>query len=198
MHRIPYLLVLLFLIGSGAAAQSVDTSAIARATATTRPPQLSRRKMEELRRRPDIIEGRDLNEKTMWLARGNYVGMTVLTAADEQTTYVVVRRKTSSQPEWHARWDDIVVFRAGTGVVVFGDSLVGSTLRAPGERRGGTFTKNFQIVVKPGDVVRIPAAVPHAFVVSGTDALEYLVIKVRRQELPIRWTTERDLLSSGP
>lgn len=197
MGRISPLVLLLSFAGS-VGAQTVDTSAVARATGTAHPPPLSRRKMEEIRRRPDIIEGRDLNEKTLWLARGNYVGMTVLTSADEQTTYVVVRRKTSSQPEWHARWDDIVIFRAGTGVVVFGDSLIGSTLRAPGERRGGTFTKNYQIVVKPGDVVRIPAAVPHAFIVNGSEPLEYLVIKVRRQELPIRWTTERDILSSGP
>jgi hypothetical protein len=35
--------------------------------------------------------------------------------------------------------------------------------------------------------VRIPAAVPHAFVVSSTEALEYLVIKQRQQRLPIRW-----------
>jgi mannose-6-phosphate isomerase-like protein (cupin superfamily) len=123
----------------------------------------------------------------MWLAQGHYVGSTVLTSADERTTYLLVRRTTSSQPEWHARWDDIVVVRSGSGVIVFGDSLVGSTLRAPGERRGGHFTKNYQIVVRGGDLVRIPAAVPHAFIVSGTEPLEYLVIKTRRQELPIRW-----------
>ncbi|HEY8166021.1 MAG TPA: cupin domain-containing protein, partial [Gemmatimonadaceae bacterium] len=95
---------------------------------------------------------------------------------------------TSSQPEWHARWDDFVIVRSGTGVIVFGDSLVGSTLRAPGERRGGTFTRYDQIVVRPGDIVRIPAAVPHAFVVTGKEPLEFLLIKTRRQNLPIRWT----------
>jgi hypothetical protein len=39
--------------------------------------------------------------------------------------------------------------------------------------------------------VRVPAAVPHAFVVSGSQPLEYLVIKQRRQELPIRWFGDR-------
>lgn len=142
------------------------------------------------RRRPDIIEGRDLGEKVSWLARGHYVGMTLLTAADERTTYLIVRRTTSSQPEAHARWDDIVLVRSGTGVIVFGDSLVGSTLRAPGELRGGRFTTNHQIILRTGDLVRIPAAVPHAFVVTGAEPLEYLVIKTRRPHLPIRWKVD--------
>jgi mannose-6-phosphate isomerase-like protein (cupin superfamily) len=157
-----------------------------------------RRTAEQLRRVPDFIEAKDLGEKAIWLARGNYVGMTVLTAGDEQTSYIIVRRTTNSQPEWHARWDDIVVVRKGTGAVVFGDTLIGSTLRAPGERRGGRFSdKTFQMVLNEGDVVRIPAAVPHAFIVSGGEPLEYLVIKVRRQNLPIRWTTERDVLTGS-
>jgi len=176
--------------------EAQDTSAIARATGQSKA-RVSQRRAEQLRRRPDKVESKDLDEKAMWLARGHYVGMSVLTSADEQTTYLLVRRTTSSQPEWHARWDDIVFIRSGTGTILFGDSLSGSTLRAPGERRGGVFINSYPIVVKPGDVVRIPAAVPHAFILSTSDPLEYLVVKVRHQELPIRWTTERDILS-GP
>jgi mannose-6-phosphate isomerase-like protein (cupin superfamily) len=77
--------------------------------------------------------------------------------------------------------------RAGDGAIELGDSLVGSRYRAPGERAGGTITKSRQIVVHAGDLVRIPATVPHAFIVSGTVPLTYLVVKQRRQQLPIRW-----------
>ena len=162
-----------------ATAQQTDTTF---RKVVTQRARVHRYDPETLRRRPDIVQGKELDEKVMWLAMGHYVGTAVLTSADERTSYIIVRRT-----EWHARWDDIVVVRSGSGVIVFGDSLVGSTLRAPGERRGGHFTKNYQIVVSGGDVVRIPAAVPHAFIVSGTEPLEYLVIKTRRQELPIRW-----------
>jgi len=189
-------LVLLAALAATLQAQQ-DTSAIARATGQSRE-RISKKRAEQLRRRPDKVESKDLDEKVMWLARGGYVGMNVLTSADEQTTYLIVRRTTSSQPEWHARWDDIVFIRSGTGTILFGDSLRGSTLRAPGERRGGTFINSYPIVVKAGDVVRIPAAVPHAFVLSSPEPLEYLVVKVRRQELPIRWTTERDILTAPP
>src|SRR4029079_138911 len=99
------LMLAVFAVTAGA---QQDTSAIARATGTQGRPVASKRRAEQLRRRPDKVENKDLNEKVMWLARGGSVGMNVLTSADEQTTYLIVRRTVSSQPEWHARWDDIV------------------------------------------------------------------------------------------
>jgi len=183
-------LLMLGVIAGSALAQESDSVASTTAEARAQRVRALRNDPEWLRRRPDIVEGRDLDEKVLWLARGHYVGMTVLTAADERTTYLVVRRTTSSQPEAHARWDDIVLVRSGTGVIAFGDSLVGATLRAPGELRGGQFISNHQIVVRAGDVVRIPAAVAHAFLVTGTEPLEYLVIKTRRPDLPIRWKVD--------
>jgi mannose-6-phosphate isomerase-like protein (cupin superfamily) len=59
-----------------------------------------------------------------------------------------------------------------------------------GERVGGTFHRSYQIVVRPGDIVRIPAVVPHAFIVSGKQPLDYLVIKQRREDLPVRWKAD--------
>ena len=84
------------------------------------------------------------------------------------------------------------MIRSGDGAIEMGDSLVGSRYRAPGERAGGTIANSRQIVVHPGDLVRIPAAVPHAFVVSGPVPLTYLVVKQRRQQLPIRWFGDRE------
>jgi mannose-6-phosphate isomerase-like protein (cupin superfamily) len=150
--------------------------------ASAKPPAA-----EKLRRRVDFIDGSTLNDESAYLARWKGLGKTILTSGDEQTTYLLVRRTESSKPEVHARWDDIVIVRGGIGAIETGDSLVGSEYRGPGERAGGRFGKSYQLVVHAGDVVRIPAAVPHAFIVSGTAPLEYLVIKQRRQELPIRW-----------
>ena len=145
---------------------------------------------EEKRRRLDFIDERTLRERARELADVRALGTTVLTSADWQTTYLLVRRVVSSEPEVHARWDDLAIVRSGSGVIQMGDSLMGSTYRAPGERRGGTFVHRYQVIVQAGDIVRIPAAVPHAFVVSGREPLEYLMIKQRRQQLPIRWHGE--------
>jgi mannose-6-phosphate isomerase-like protein (cupin superfamily) len=183
-------MLLLGLVGDAAAAQQSDTAAFVRApVAAPRTPGTARREAEKRRRRFDFIPATTL--RGMFLGNRPVAGTTVLTSADEQTNYVLVRRATSSEPEVHARWDDLVIVRSGTGAIEMGDSLVGSTYRAPGERVGGKFTKSYRTVVHAGDLIRIPAAVPHAFIVSGTEPLEYLVVKQRRQELPIRWFGER-------
>ncbi len=175
-----------------AAAQQPDTAAWTPAPVVTpRARAAAKREAEKRRRRVDFIDARILSQTAAGLGQRPVVGTTVLTSSDDQTTYLLVRRTTSSKPEVHARWDDLVIVRSGTGAIEMGDSLVGSRYRAPGERIGGKLTGSFQIVVRAGDIVRIPAAVPHAFIVSGAEALEYLVIKQRRQELPIRWFGER-------
>jgi mannose-6-phosphate isomerase-like protein (cupin superfamily) len=183
--------VILALVAGLAAAQQPDTATF-RPARSAAPPSAAaiKRDAEKKRRRVDFIQEKTMSEESQRLVRWKGLGKTLLTSGDEQTTYLLVRRATSSKPEVHARWDDIVMVRSGTGAIEMGDSLVGSEYRGPGERAGGKFGKSYQIVVRAGDLVRIPAAVPHAFIVSGTEPLEYLVIKQRRQELPIRWFSE--------
>lgn len=161
---------------------------------TVRSARAERREAEKRRRRIDFIPATTADGALArpW-NRGNsgVLGTTLLTSADEQTNFEIVRRKVSGSPEVHARWDDLIFIRSGNGAIVTGDSLVGSVYRAPGERAGGHFNKSYEIVVHAGDVIRIPAAVPHVVVVAKAQMLEYLLIKQRRQELPIRWFAER-------
>lgn len=143
--------------------------------------------METIRRRVDFIRADNLADAAKRLGGQRTRGETMLTSSDEQSTFLLVHRTVSSEPEVHARWDDVVIVRAGTGALELGDSLVGSVYRAPGERKGGAITMRYSILVRAGDMVRIPAGVPHAFTVPRDSALDYLVLKQRRQNLPIRW-----------
>jgi mannose-6-phosphate isomerase-like protein (cupin superfamily) len=144
-----------------------------------------------MRRRPDILAGARLKDvASRFGGAKKTVGETVMMSSDENTFYLYVHRTVNSRPEVHARWDDLVIVQSGTGAIEMGDSLVGSELRAMGERIGGKINRSYQIVVHPGDIVRIPAVVPHAFIVSGEDPLDYLVIKQRRLDLPVRWRSE--------
>jgi len=143
---------------------------------------------EQMRRRPDILTGEVLSDHASQFASSKRtLGETILMSSDEKTFYLFVHRTENSRPEVHARWDDFVIVKSGTGAIEMGDSLVGSELRAMGERIGGRFHQSYQVLVHPGDIVRIPAVVPHAFIVSGKEPLVYLVIKQRHLELPIRW-----------
>jgi len=147
---------------------------------------------EQMRRRPDILTNEGLSGVAAdFVSRRKTTGETVLMSSDEKTFYIFVHRTESSRPEVHARWDDLVIVKSGTGAIEMGDSLVGSELRAAGERIGGKFHRSYQIVVHAGDMVRIPAVVPHAIIVSGREPLDYLVIKQRRDGMPLRWADNR-------
>jgi mannose-6-phosphate isomerase-like protein (cupin superfamily) len=160
---------------------------VRRAGVPTRRTTSEERRMETVRRRVDFIQADDLADAAKRLAGRRTRGETMLTSSDEQSTFLLVHRTVSSEPEVHARWDDVVIVRGGTGALELGDSLVGSAYRAPGERKGGTITMRYSILVRAGDMVRIPAGVPHAFTVPRDSALDYFVLKQRRQNLPIRW-----------
>jgi mannose-6-phosphate isomerase-like protein (cupin superfamily) len=150
-----------------------------------------KRQAEQLRKRIDFIPASTADAAFRSAfnrgSPGQVLGTTLLTSGDEQTNFELVRRIVSGKPEVHARWDDLMIIRSGTGAIITGDSLVGSTYRAPGERAGGHFGKSYEITLHAGDVIRIPAVVPHQVIVSANQPLEYLLIKQRRQGLPIRW-----------
>jgi mannose-6-phosphate isomerase-like protein (cupin superfamily) len=184
--------VLTALMGAEASSQQATTPPpspfVARHSGVpTRRSADEARRMEMIRRRVDFIQAKDLEDAARRLTGRLTRGETVLTSSDEQSTFLLVHRTVSSEPEVHARWDDVVIVRAGTGAIELGDSLVGSSYRAPGERKGGTITMRYSVVVRAGDIVRIPAGVPHAFTVSRESTLDYFVLKQRRQNLPIRW-----------
>jgi mannose-6-phosphate isomerase-like protein (cupin superfamily) len=118
------------------------------------------------------------------------VGGTVAVGWDQQTSYMLVRRTQESEIEEHSRWDDVLLVRAGTGAIVFGPRARGARLVAPGELRGGALATRESRVLHGGDMARIPAGMPHAFVPSGDEPWELLIVKVRRPNLPLRRTAE--------
>ena len=182
-------MMLIATLGGGASAQQSATLSTRQASVARVSRRDAKRKAERLRRRLDFIPATSVGFAIKSSAK--VIGSTLLTSGDEQTNFQLIRRAISGEPEVHARWDDLMIVRSGAGAVVTGDSLIGSSYRGPGERAGGRFGGRYEIVIHPGDVIRIPAAVPHAVLVSGTQPLEFLLIKLRRQELPIRWFSSR-------
>ena len=150
----PAVLVLVLALAETLLAQSEP-----RMDPSPKSQKVTKREAEKLRRRIDYIPAANL----VGALRGNtsVIGTTLQTSGDEQTNFQLIRRRETGQPEVHARWDDFLIIRSGAGVLVIGDSLVGSEYRAPGERRGGRYNKSYEIPLRAGDVIRIPASVPH-------------------------------------
>jgi mannose-6-phosphate isomerase-like protein (cupin superfamily) len=194
-------IVALLLLGSRVDAQARDAhpatsaspvsrtaSRVAGAEGTTAMDSSARAADRKAQRKLDYVPAARFAEARRRTASAKSQGSPVHVAADQSTSYALVVRTDTSRVEQHARWDDVIVVQAGRGVVQFGERAEGRELLAAGEYRGGTLTKAYRLELGPGDVVRIPAGVPHAFwPVRSTDGassapFEYLIVKVRRGE----------------
>ncbi len=88
-----------------------------------------------------------------------------------------LRRTGSGQVEVHDHETDIFYVTDGQATFVTGGIMVGGKETAPGQHRGTDIKGGQTTTLKKGDVVTIPAGVPHWFKeVSPT--ISYLTVKV--------------------
>lgn len=91
------------------------------------------------------------------------------------------RRDTSGVHERHEDFTDIFVVQKGSARLLSGGTADGEKLTAPGEWRGGTIRGGTQADLHPGDVVVIPAGVPHQLLLDPGEHFVYLSFKVARK-----------------
>ena len=91
--------------------------------------------------------------------------------------YIIVRRDETGEVEVHERWDDIFVIQEGGGIVIYGGRHEGGRATAPGEVRGGEITGGTSRRVSAGDVMVIPAGLPHQVTVDEGGSITYFVVK---------------------
>lgn len=91
--------------------------------------------------------------------------------------YIIVRRDESGEVEVHERWDDVFVIQEGSGMVIHGGTHAGGRTTAPGEVRGGEITGGASRRVAAGDVMVIPAGIPHQVTVDEGGSITYFVVK---------------------
>lgn len=132
-----------------------------------------------------VPQGR-YDELKNWVVRARSTGGTLFNSPDGETNYMLVVRSVASNAEEHSRWDDIVVVRSGSGFIEIGKGTTGARFLAAGELRGGTLKDPARLELKPGDVARIPAGVPHAFTPNAGEPWEFLLVKVRRPNKPLK------------
>ena len=113
------------------------------------------------------------------LARGAATGHRL--GVRDNYQYLVIRRPQSGGPEVHDHWSDVTVVQAGRGTLVSGGRLAGGRLEADGEHRGGTIEGGASRPVGAGDLMIIPAGMPHQYLIAAGDTLRYLTIKVLRE-----------------
>lgn len=110
------------------------------------------------------------------LARSGATGRTL--RKHPSYSYIQGRRHVSGGPELHDHWADVAVVQAGHATALTGGHLVGATTVSPGEHRGGHIVGGTARAISTGDLLVIPAGVPHQYQLAPGDSLRYLTIKV--------------------
>jgi mannose-6-phosphate isomerase-like protein (cupin superfamily) len=183
--------LLLALAGVVFGAALVPAQAPRKATqsAAAPPPTVARTsptRAEALPSKVDYVPQGRYDELRNYVVRAHATGGTLFNSPDGQTNYMMVLRTKASDVEEHSRWDDLIIVRSGSGSVEIGPRATGARFLSAGELRGGTITAPSRLELRPGDIARIPAGIPHAFTPNADEPWEFLLVKIRRPNKPLK------------
>jgi hypothetical protein len=87
-------------------------------------------------------------------------------------------RDADGAPEQHDAIIDVVFVQSGEGVLQLGGTMVGKRAGSgPGEYVGSRLEGGERHPLAAGDVVHIPAAIPHSFLVPAGEHITYVLVK---------------------
>ena len=96
--------------------------------------------------------------------------------------FLISHREGGGEAEFHETEEDIVYVQSGHATLIYGGKMVDSKTTAPGELRGPGIEGGEKKLLSPGDVVVVPARIPHQFIADAKDPLNYFVVKVTEQK----------------
>lgn len=99
-------------------------------------------------------------------------------AKEGNRTFMVAHREGSGVAEWHEKEADVMFISAGQITMVYGGTIVDSKTTAPGEMRGPSIRGGTEAKLGAGDVLHIPAKVPHQMILAPGATVTYFVTKV--------------------
>jgi mannose-6-phosphate isomerase-like protein (cupin superfamily) len=125
-------------------------------------------------------EFQQLETKLIDSAKKNPKGVG-LAPIDDWGTYntLLVVRVHTGEAEQHQLWADQMVIQKGTVTLVTGGTILepNSVPNQPGEVRGTSIQGGKEVVLHPGDIVHIPANLPHWVKLTPGSTTSYLVFK---------------------
>jgi len=91
---------------------------------------------------------------------------------------MIAHRQADGEAEVHDKQADLFVVQGGEATLVLGGEVVGGRTTGPGEVRAPSIKGGTKRVIAAGDIVHIPAKVPHQLLVAASKPFTYFVIKV--------------------
>ncbi len=95
---------------------------------------------------------------------------------------MVAHREGSGQVEIHEHFADLFVVVSGEATLVVGGQAEGAKSTEPGELRGDSIRGGERRTIGAGDIVHIPARVPHQVLLEPGHQVTYFVLKVETND----------------
>jgi mannose-6-phosphate isomerase-like protein (cupin superfamily) len=130
---------------------------------------------------PDVYSPADLKTMEQKLEqKTDASGLATETIKKYSTDYSMLAfRKQSGKAELHEKFADFYVVVEGSATLVSGGHIVNGAPSAPGEVRGDSVQDGKETKLKKGDIVHIPANIPHQLVLSKGETFQYFIVKVQ-------------------
>jgi len=93
-------------------------------------------------------------------------------------SFLIAHREGDGEAELHETQNDVFVVESGQGTLVVGGTVVNPRTTAPHEVRGSSIRGGDRVPVAVGDVLHIPAKVPHQMLVATGQQITYFVVKI--------------------
>jgi hypothetical protein len=91
---------------------------------------------------------------------------------------MIAHREATGEAEVHEGQADLFVVQGGAATLVVGGELVDGKTTAPGELRAASIKGGVRRALAPGDIVQIPAKMPHHVLVAPGQTFDYFVLKI--------------------
>ena len=91
---------------------------------------------------------------------------------------MIAHREGDGEAELHETQVDLFVVQSGEATLVIGGELERARTTAPGELRAPSIKGGSRRALAPGDVVHIPARLPHQLLIPSGKEFTYFVLKV--------------------
>jgi mannose-6-phosphate isomerase-like protein (cupin superfamily) len=93
-------------------------------------------------------------------------------------TLTVGHRDKNGRVELHRNKADVLIIQSGTATLVTGGEVVDPITTGPNEIQGSSIKGGVKREIGPGDVIEIPAGVPHQFFIAPGTQITYVAVKI--------------------
>ena len=93
-------------------------------------------------------------------------------------SFIVAHREGPGEAEYHETQSDLFVVQSGEATLVYGGKLVDGKTTAPNEMRAPSIAGGMEKKISAGDIVSIPAKLPHQVKLDPGKEFTYFVMKV--------------------